>query len=144
MAATALTGLPLIIGAFSGMGSTVLAQKVGKRGIYLTSSVLLLAGAIWNMHVEQSYAQFMVSRIFQGVAWGAFESLVLTSFNDMFFVCFPLHLSHVSLLTDKRSINDPVMLYCTTFRTSSSRGEPQFSVAISRKPTKASATKLWP
>jgi len=86
MAATALTGLPLIIGAFSGMGSTVLALKVGKRGIYLTSSVLLLAGAIWNMHVEQSYAQFMVSRIFQGVAWGAFESLVLTSFNDMFFV----------------------------------------------------------
>ncbi|TVY32122.1 putative MFS-type transporter [Lachnellula subtilissima] len=86
MAATALTGLPLIIGAFAGMGSTVLAQKVGKRGIYLTSSVLLLAGAIWNMHVEQSYAQFMVSRIFQGVAWGAFESLVLTSFNDMFFV----------------------------------------------------------
>jgi len=87
MAATALTGLPLIIGAFSGLGSTVLAQKVGKRGIYLGSSVLLLAGALWNMHVYQSYAQFMVSRILQGVAWGAFESLVLISVKDMFFVC---------------------------------------------------------
>ncbi|TVY12696.1 putative MFS-type transporter protein, partial [Lachnellula arida] len=86
MAATALTGLPLIIGAFSGLGSTILAQKVGKRGIYLASSLLLLGGAIWNMHVEQSYAQFMVSRLFQGIAWGAFESLVLTSFKDMFFV----------------------------------------------------------
>ena len=89
MAATALTGLPLIMGAFSGLGSTVLAQKVGKRGIYLGSSVLLLVGAIWNMHVYQSYAQFMVSRLFQGVAWGAFESLVLISVKDMFFVSPP-------------------------------------------------------
>ncbi|TVY32048.1 putative MFS-type transporter, partial [Lachnellula occidentalis] len=86
MAATALTGLPLIIGAFSGLGSTVVAQKLGKRGVYLASSVLLLAGAIWNMHVGQSYAQFIVARCFQGVAWGAFESLVLTSFEDMFFM----------------------------------------------------------
>lgn len=95
MAATALTGLPLILGAFSGLGSTILAQKVGKRGIYLASSLLLLAGAIWNMHVEQSYAQFMVSRLFQGVAWGAFESLVLTSFKDMFFVRLPSSLMYL-------------------------------------------------
>jgi nitrate/nitrite transporter NarK len=86
MAAAALTGVPWIFGALSGLGSAILAQKIGKRGIYIVSAVLMLVGAIWNMHVYESYAQFMVSRLFQGISWGAYESLVLISVKDMFFV----------------------------------------------------------
>lgn len=58
---------------------------VGKRGIYLGASILMLVGMFWNMHVP-NYAQFMVSRIFQGIGWGAFESLVALSVKDMYFV----------------------------------------------------------
>lgn len=96
MAAAALTGLPLIMGAVSGLGSTVLSEKIGKRGIYLFSSVLLLLGALWNMHVSQSYAQFMISRLFQGFAWGAFETLIPVSVKDMYFVSSSLLLVYIS------------------------------------------------
>jgi len=93
MAATALTGVPWIFGALSGLGSVVLAQKIGKRGIYIASASLMLIGAVWNMHVYESYAQFMVSRLLQGISWGAYESLVLISVKDMFFVCAPFSAS---------------------------------------------------
>ncbi|KAF4635629.1 hypothetical protein G7Y89_g2466 [Cudoniella acicularis] len=85
MSITALTGLPLIFGGLAGMKSVVLSQIWGKRAIYLVSSVVMLLAAVWNMHVFGSYGQFMVSRLFQGIAWGSFESLVLLSVKDMYF-----------------------------------------------------------
>ena len=85
-ATTALTGAPLVMGAFAGLGSQILSQTVGKRGILIGSAVLVLGGALWNMHVEGSYAQFMISRIFQGIGWGAFEGLVGGVVEDIFFV----------------------------------------------------------
>lgn len=38
------------------------------------------------MHIKTSYAQFMVSRVFQGIGWGSMEGLVAVSIRDMFFV----------------------------------------------------------
>lgn len=87
--ATALTGVPLILGALAGIKSQVLSQMIGKRAIYLVSSILMLLAAVWNMHVTSNYAEFMVSRIFQGIGWGAFEALVAGSINDLFFVSSP-------------------------------------------------------
>ncbi|KUJ10491.1 MFS general substrate transporter [Mollisia scopiformis] len=84
--AAALTGVPLIIGAMTGVKSQILSQTIGKRGIYLVSSIVMLLAAVWNMHVTSSYAEFMISRIFQGMGWGAFEALVGGSINDLFFV----------------------------------------------------------
>jgi MFS family permease len=86
-ATTALTGIPLIIGALAGMGARVLSQTSGKRGFLLSSTSLALIGALWNMHVYGSYAQFMVSRIFQGIGWGVFETLAGHVIDDLFFVC---------------------------------------------------------
>jgi nitrate/nitrite transporter NarK len=85
-ATTALTGVPLILGALTGLGTQILAQTVGKRGILLGSAMLVLVATLWNMHVGGSYAQFMVSRILEGVGWGAFEGLVGGSIDDLFFV----------------------------------------------------------
>ncbi|CZT09627.1 uncharacterized protein RAG0_14322 [Rhynchosporium agropyri] len=86
MSATALTGAPIIFGAFAALKSQMLSHSFGKRGIYLGSSILMLIGALWNLHVYGSYAQFMVSRIFQGIGWGMFEALISSSIADMFFV----------------------------------------------------------
>jgi Na+/melibiose symporter-like transporter len=86
MAATALTGLPLIIGALAATGSQILSTFVGKRGIYLGSSVVLLVAALGNMHVFGSYGAFMFTRCLQGLAWGSFEGLVASSIDDLFFV----------------------------------------------------------
>lgn len=93
---TALTGVPLILGALAGLKSQMLSECVGKRGIYLGSASLMLVGALWNMHVYGSYGQFMVSRIFQGIGWGMYEALVSSSIADMFFVCS--HISDLPLL----------------------------------------------
>ena len=90
MATTALTGLPIIFGALAGLQSQVLSQFVGKRAIYLASSIVMLLAVLWNMHVSGSYAQFMVSRLFQGLAWGAMEGLVGESVNDLYLVCISL------------------------------------------------------
>jgi MFS family permease len=85
MGATSLTGLPFIFAAFSGVGASVLAAVIGKRSIYVVGGVLMLVGALWNMHAG-SFAQFMASRLFQGIGWGMTESLVTESIRDIFFV----------------------------------------------------------
>jgi MFS family permease len=85
-ATTALTGAPLIIGAIAGLATRVVSQTTGKRGFLLGGTILALIGALWNMHVYGSYAQFMVSRILQGIGWGIFEALGKEVVDDMFFV----------------------------------------------------------
>jgi hypothetical protein len=87
MAATSLTGLPFIFAAFSGVGASILAAVIGKRSIYIVGGLLMLGGALWTMHIKESFAQFMVSRLFQGVGWGATEGLMVKSIQDLFFVC---------------------------------------------------------
>jgi hypothetical protein len=91
MSAASLTGVPFVFAAISGLGTSILAAVNGKRSLYLLSGIIMLGSALWNMHVEGSYSQFMVSRIFQGVGWGMTESLVIGSIRDMFFVCLLLH-----------------------------------------------------
>ena len=100
MSATALTGAPIMFGAFAALKSQMLCHSFGKRGIYLGSSLLMLIGALWNMHVYDSYAQFMVARIFQGIGGGMFESLISSSIADMFFVSTSPRKAYFSLLID--------------------------------------------
>ncbi len=82
--ATALIGAPLIFGACSGVLSRMLSKTIGKRGIYLVASVLMLVATMWNMHVYSNYAAFMASRVFQGIGWGAVEGLMAESISDVF------------------------------------------------------------
>jgi len=88
--AAALTAVPLMISSLAGMGSTVLAKVWGKRPVYLVSAVLVFIGSAWDINTRGDYAQNMAARIFQGLGWGAFDTLVLGSILDTFFVRLPL------------------------------------------------------
>ncbi|KAI3337916.1 hypothetical protein F4824DRAFT_94193 [Ustulina deusta] len=83
--AAALTAVPLIISALSGMASTILAKVWGKRPVYLGSMTLVFIGSAWNINTRGEFAQNMAARIFQGLGWGAFDTLVLGSILDTFF-----------------------------------------------------------
>ncbi|KAG0649222.1 putative MFS-type transporter [Hyphodiscus hymeniophilus] len=59
MAVTAFTGIPFIIAAFSSLGSMMLSQIIGKRIIFIVSSLLMFGGVLWNMHIFSTYSWFM-------------------------------------------------------------------------------------
>ncbi len=99
-ATAALTGVPLMISAFAGMISLVAARFWGKRPLYLASMVLVFIGAMWNMHVVDSFAQCMAARVFQGLGWGAFDTLVLGSIHDTYFVGSPVSFSLEAIAYD--------------------------------------------
>ncbi|KAI5861951.1 MFS general substrate transporter [Durotheca rogersii] len=84
-AAVALTGAPLILSAVTGMLSMVVAKIWGKRPVYLVSMVLIFWGVTWNTHVRGNLGQNMAARVFQGLGWGAFDTLVLGSIQDTYF-----------------------------------------------------------
>lgn len=97
-AAAAFTGVPILFAALSGFGATFLAQMWGKRSIYLASSLLMLAASLVNMNIEQNYAAFMATRILQGLGWGTFETLLIVSIRDIYFVSNPLTLCSYLLI----------------------------------------------
>lgn len=87
--AVALTAVPLIVSAVAGMTSTIIARIWGKRPVYLVSMVVMFIGSAWNINTRGEFAQNMAARIFQGLGWGAFDTLVLGSILDTFFVWHP-------------------------------------------------------
>ena len=86
-AAAALTGVPLMVSAFTGMASLIVARLWGKRPVYLVAMTSIFMGVVWNTFTQDSFAQCMAARIFQGLGWGAFDCLVLGSIHDTYFVC---------------------------------------------------------
>ena len=90
-AVAALTGVPLMLSAFTGLASIVTSRIWGKRLVYLASAALVFIGSMWNMRTADSFAQCMAARVFQGLGWGAFDSLVLSSIQDTYFVSSPAH-----------------------------------------------------
>lgn len=85
-AVAALTGVPLMLSAVTGLVSSAAARIWGRRPVFLASMILLFIGLVWNTRVTTSYGQFMAARIFQGFAWGAFDTLVVGSIIDTYFV----------------------------------------------------------
>jgi MFS family permease len=86
-AVVTLTGIPLMASALAGFASLVVSRIWGKRPVYLASVAFLLIGVAWNASKTGSYAQLMAARMFQGLGWGAFDTLVVASIQDTFFVC---------------------------------------------------------
>ncbi|KAI1497480.1 hypothetical protein F5X99DRAFT_363146 [Biscogniauxia marginata] len=84
-AAVALTGVPLIISAVTGMASTIIARIWGKRPVYLVSTILIFIGVVWNTKVNGRISENMAARVFQGMGWGAFDTLVLGSIQETYF-----------------------------------------------------------
>lgn len=85
-AVAALTGVPLMLSAITGLASSAVARIWGRRPVFLASMILIFIGLVWNTRVTTSYGQFMAARIFQGFGWGAFDTLVVGSIIDTFFV----------------------------------------------------------
>ncbi|KAI2607155.1 MFS general substrate transporter [Hypoxylon fragiforme] len=84
-AAVALTAVPLMVSAATGLASMILARMYGKRPLYLVSMVAILIGVAWNTRVRGDLGQNMAARVFQGLGWGAFDTLVLGSIQDTYF-----------------------------------------------------------
>lgn len=86
VAVSALTGVPLMLSALTGLASITASKIWGRRPVYLTSMVLIFIGLVWNTQITTSYGQFMAARAFQGLGWGAFDTVVLCSIIDTYFV----------------------------------------------------------
>ncbi|TDZ39493.1 putative MFS-type transporter [Colletotrichum trifolii] len=84
-AVASLTAVPLVLSAFTGLFSLMASKIWGKRPVYLVSMVFLFIGAIWNTTTANSFGGCMGARVFQGLGWGAFDTLVLGSIQDTFF-----------------------------------------------------------
>ncbi|KAK4152153.1 major facilitator superfamily domain-containing protein [Chaetomidium leptoderma] len=84
-AVAALTGVPLILSALTGFVCLMASRICGKRPLYLTSLLLVFIGAVLNTNVASGYAQSMAARVFQGLGWGAFDTLVLGSIQDTYY-----------------------------------------------------------
>ncbi|UNI13500.1 hypothetical protein JDV02_000241 [Purpureocillium takamizusanense] len=81
----ALTAVPMILSAFTGLICVVTAKVRGKRPLYLASMVLLFIGSVWNATAGDSYASCMGARVVQGLGWGAFDTLVMGSIQDTYY-----------------------------------------------------------
>ncbi|KAK1985479.1 major facilitator superfamily transporter [Colletotrichum cereale] len=84
-AVASLTAVPLIISAFTGLFGLMAAKVWGKRPVYIVSMMLVLIGGVWNTASGDSFGSCMGARVFQGLGWGAFDSLILGSIHDTYF-----------------------------------------------------------
>ncbi|KAI1386079.1 MFS general substrate transporter [Hypoxylon trugodes] len=83
--AVALTAVPLMLSAVTGLASLIIARLWGKRPVYLVSMVMIFIGVVWNTHVRGNMGENMAARVFQGLGWGAFDTLTLASIQDTYF-----------------------------------------------------------
>jgi cyanate permease len=84
----ALTAVPLVLGAFSGVAASAVARAWGKWTPYLVASIFLQLGLNLNAMdgAQTSYGFFMGARILQGLGWGVFDALLYSSIQDTYFV----------------------------------------------------------
>lgn len=81
----ALTAIPLMLSSVTGFLSMIVARVFGKRPIYLVSAIAIYIGCLWSISGGEKYGQTLASRVFQGLGWGAFDTLVLASVQDTYF-----------------------------------------------------------
>ncbi|KAF8453827.1 major facilitator superfamily domain-containing protein [Terfezia claveryi] len=81
------TGYQFLASGMAGLLCEVVARFLGRRPIYLLSTIFMFAGALWNSLLKSpDVGGFVGARVLQGVGLGAFETLVITSIGDMYFV----------------------------------------------------------
>ncbi|KJZ77936.1 hypothetical protein HIM_02573 [Hirsutella minnesotensis 3608] len=116
-AVAALTAVPICLSTLTGLGCAAAAKLWGKRPMYLASAILMLAGTIWAATAGDSYTFCMGARVLQGLGWGAFDTLVLGSIQDIYF---------------EHERNFPVTLY-NIFNIATTWGSPLIGGFISAK-----------
>jgi MFS family permease len=62
-----------------------LANKFGRRPVYVTSYLIYLASTVWLVY-EQSYAGFLAGRILMGFGSGAADTIAPLTITDLFFL----------------------------------------------------------
>lgn len=82
----ALTAAPIMVSTVTSFIGSIIAKFWGKRPVYLVSTILLFIGTIWNMTAGNNYRSCLGARILQGLGWGAFETLVMGSIQDTYYV----------------------------------------------------------
>jgi MFS family permease len=71
-----------------GVGNFVwipLANKFGRRPVYVTSYLIYLASTVWLVY-ERSYAGFLAGRIVLGFGSGAADTIAPLTITDLFFL----------------------------------------------------------
>lgn len=86
VAVAALTGVPLVLSSATGAAACVAARVWGRRPVYLLATALLFVGSVWNATAGDSFGSCMGARAVQGLGWGVFDTLVMTSIQDTYFV----------------------------------------------------------
>ncbi|KAI1205116.1 MFS general substrate transporter [Annulohypoxylon truncatum] len=62
-----------------------LAKKVGRRPVYILSSIIMLSGSIWGA-LAKDYSSFLGSRIWSGLGMAPYEVLVQCTIADTYYV----------------------------------------------------------
>lgn len=85
VAIAALTGVPLMVSSITGIAACIVSRIWGRRPVYLLATAVLFIGSIWNSTAKDSFGSCMGARAVQGLGWGVFDTLVMTSIQDMYF-----------------------------------------------------------
>ncbi|KAL7622833.1 hypothetical protein AAE478_006512 [Parahypoxylon ruwenzoriense] len=62
-----------------------IAKKIGRRPVYVISSIIMLSGSIWGA-LAKDYNSFLGSRIWSGLGMAPYEVLVQCTIADMYYV----------------------------------------------------------
>ncbi|KAI0383291.1 MFS general substrate transporter [Hypomontagnella monticulosa] len=62
-----------------------LAKKIGRRPVYIMSSIIMLTGSIWGS-LAKDYNSFLGSRVWSGVGMAPYEVLVQCTIADIYYV----------------------------------------------------------
>lgn len=80
-----VSGYNLLIAGASGPFICAFSRKYGKRPVYLASTLFCIIGtAVGQARISYNY--LLAARIIQGLSTSAFESLVVATVGDMYFV----------------------------------------------------------
>jgi hypothetical protein len=78
-------GYPLMTTALEGFIAQAWSPILGKRSFYLVSTAILFSSTVWTAQVT-TFNSLLAARTFQVFGTGAYESIVISSIGDLFFV----------------------------------------------------------
>jgi len=106
-----LSGWSLLTSGCAAWLAQASARVWGKRPVYIFSTILLFVTTIWTSRVT-SYGSFVAARAIEGLGNGPFESIVLSSVGDLYFVVDPFPpFSNILTSFQVHQRGKPVMFY---------------------------------
>lgn len=78
-------GYPLLTAGLGAFLAQAWAPMFGKRSAYIISTIILFSTTIWNGYAT-SFGSLLACRIVSGFGNGAYDSIVISSIGDLFYV----------------------------------------------------------